>query len=87
MDTISVELQANHKGNVTVVMQCKNDSDYFELPSGKEVVYNDNEYIFVVDDKVSLPKEIYINDESFDVRLIKHENGYLYCRRYFLSFP
>ena len=80
MDTISVELQANHKGNVTVVMQCKNDSDYFELPSGKEVVYNDNEYIFVMDDKVSLPKEIYINDESFDVRLIKHENGYLFFK-------
>ena len=65
---------------MTISMQCKNDSDYFEIPSGKEIVYNDNEYVFVVQDTISLPKEVYINDEYFDVKFIKNENGKLYFR-------
>ena len=66
MDAVSIELQAISKGKMSkmsITMQCKDDSDYFEIPSGKEVIYNYNEYIFAVSESIPPPKMIYINDE------------------------
>ena len=83
MDAVSIELQAISKGKMSkmsITMQCKDDSDYFEIPSGKEVIYNDNEYIFAVSESIPPPKMIYINDESFDVKRIDQENGYLFFK-------
>lgn len=45
--------------------------DLFKIPTGKEVVYNDDSYSFVLLDYSIIPSTVYINDEAYDTYIDK----------------
>ena len=58
-------LPRNHKKIVTMLRE-KNEVDLFKIPTGKEVVYNDDSYRFALLDFSIIPSTVYINDEAYD---------------------
>lgn len=42
------------------------ESNYFDIPTGKEVIYNDNPYLFFLSNATAIPSKVYINDEAYD---------------------
>lgn len=48
-------------------MKSQNDNYFFDIPKGKEVVYNDNMYYFTLSSTSDIPSKLYINDEAYDI--------------------
>ena len=63
-------LPRNHKKVVTMLRE-KNKVDLFKIPTGKEVVYNDDSYSFALLDSSIIPSTVYINDEAYDTYIDK----------------
>lgn len=59
-------LQPNYHEKVDLVLQTEKESDYYDIPTGKEVVYNDNSYRFIISGLTVLPSKVFINDEAYD---------------------
>ena len=66
MDTITLKLKAKYHEEIELILQTDKESDYFDIPNGKEVVYNDNTYSFLLSGATSMPSKVYINDEAYD---------------------
>ena len=46
MDTITLKLKPKYREEIELILQTDKESDYFDIPNGKEMVYNDNPYLF-----------------------------------------
>ncbi len=66
MDTITLKLKPKYHEEIELILQTDKESDYFDIPNGKEVVYNDNSYLFLLSGATSIPSKVYINDEAYD---------------------
>ena len=42
MDTITLKLKPKYREEIELILQTDKESDYFDIPNGKEMVYNDN---------------------------------------------
>lgn len=67
MDTITLKLKAKYREEIELILQTDKENDYFDIPNGKEMVYNDNPYLFLLSGAASMPSKVYINDEAYDV--------------------
>ena len=66
MDTITLKLTPKYHEEIELILKTDKESDYFDIPNGKEVVYNDNIYSFLLSGATSMPSKVYINDEAYD---------------------
>lgn len=73
MDTITLKLKPKYHEEIELILQTDKESDYFDIPNGKEVVYNDNPYLFLLSGDVVIPSKVYINDEAYDVEFCSGE--------------
>ena len=71
MDTISITLVPKFRDRIDIVLHKETDSIFYDIPSGKDVVYNDNPYTFSVSDLDGLPSVVHINDEVYYVELLE----------------
>lgn len=70
MDRIALTLHSNYHGNTEIGLfpgEEDNENGYLNIPSGQELIYNDNEYTFSVSGLNTIPSKVYINDEAYDV--------------------
>lgn len=67
MDTIKLILHPSYREDVSVVLQTENEQSFSDIPTGKEIVYNDNSYYFSLFGTSEIPSKIYINDEIYEV--------------------
>ncbi len=74
MDKIVLTFCSNYNGNISVDMLVKSSNDYLGPPTGKELIYNDNKYFFMLSGTTSLPSTIYINDEAFQTVIMGYSN-------------
>ena len=82
MDTITLKLKPKPKYHeeIELILQTDKESDYFDIPNGKEVVYSDNQYLFLLSGTVAIPSKVYINDEAYDVELCSLKAGVIQFR-------
>ena len=66
MDTITLKLKPKYHEEIELILQTDKESDYFDIPNGKEVVYNDKIYSFLLSGATSMPSKVYVNDEAYD---------------------
>ncbi len=66
MDAITLKLKPRYHEEIELVLQNDKEIDYFDIPNGKEAVYNDNPYMFLLSGAASIPSKVYINDEAYD---------------------
>ena len=66
MDTITLKLKPKYHEEIELVLQTDKENEYFDIPNGKEVVYNDKAYSFELSGTASIPSKVYINDEAYD---------------------
>lgn len=66
MDTITLKLTPKYHEEIELILKTDKESDYFDIPNGKEVVYNDNIYSFLLSGATSMPSKVYVNDEAYD---------------------
>lgn len=69
-DTVSLTLRSKYHGEINITLSTDVDDSYFSIPSGKEVVYNDNSYSFCVVGNPILPAKFIINDDQYDTEQI-----------------
>lgn len=62
-------LHSSNQGDMSVVLTTENSDDFFEIPTGKEFVYNDNMYEFTLSGTTDVPLKVFINDEAYDIQL------------------
>ena len=67
MDTIKLILHPSYRDDVSVVLQTEDEQSFSDIPTGKEIVYNDNSYYFSLFGTSEIPSKIYINDEIYEV--------------------
>lgn len=70
MDTIELRLCSAYHGDINITLHPKSDDDYFDVPTGKEVVYNDNSYYFQLSGISDFPVKLYVNDEMYSIELL-----------------
>ena len=70
MDYIELIVKSNYHGDFTIVLSPEDKKDYYDIPNGKEIVFNDNIYSFQISDCNLFPTKAYINDEIYDVEII-----------------
>ena len=80
MDTITLKLKPKYHEEIELILQTDKESDYFDIPNGKEVVYSDNQYLFLLSGTVAIPSKVYINDEAYDVELCSLKAGVIQFR-------
>lgn len=73
MDIITLKLQPKYHEEVEVLLQTDKESEFFDIPTGKEVVFNDNAYLFLLTGVTLLPSKVYINDEAYDAEFCSEE--------------
>ena len=66
MDTITLKLKPKYREEIELILQTDKESEYYDIPNGKEVVYNDNPYLFLLSGATAIPSKVYINDEAYD---------------------
>ena len=59
---------------IELLLQTERESGYFDIPTGKEVVFNDNSYLFLLSGVTLLPSNVYINDELYDAELVRNSS-------------
>ena len=74
MDAVIMKLKPKHHESIELLLQTEKESDCFDIPNGKEVVFNDNSYLFSLLGVTLLPSKVYINDEAYDVELHSKES-------------
>lgn len=76
MDTVTLKLLPdNHKDkDMEIFLQEKKDNDFYDIPNGRELVFNDDSYTFILPGITLLPSKVYINDEAHDIELCKKES-------------
>lgn len=74
MDTISLKLRPMYHDEIELLLQTERESGYFDIPTGKEVVFNDNSYLFLLSGVTLLPSNVYINDELYDAELVRNSS-------------
>lgn len=89
MDTIIMKLRPAYHKEIEIVLQNEKESSYFDIPTGKEVVFNDKSYLFVLSGAL-LPSKVFINDEAYSTELYtKIPDGLIFklkdCDRPFLQ--
>lgn len=67
MDKVEIKICSEKYDDIEITLTQKYENDYFEIPIGKEVVYNDNTYSFCILGVKCLPTKFYINDEAYDI--------------------
>lgn len=90
MDTITLKLLPNYHEEIELLLQTDKESEFFDIPTGKEVVFNDNSYLFLLPGVTLLPSKVYINDEAYDTEFYsKKSEGVLFklkgCDKPFLQ--
>ena len=80
MDIITLKLKPKYHEEIELILQTDKESDYFDIPNGKEVVYSDNQYLFLLSGTVAIPSKVYINDEAYDVELCSLKAGVIQFR-------
>ena len=73
MDKIELTLHSSGYGDMEIKLLPKTDNDYFNVPTGKELVYNDNDYHFYIRKFSNLPTKVYINDELYEIEVIDND--------------
>lgn len=74
MDKIELILCSCHHGDIRVSLSQMSENNYCGIPSGEELVYNDDDYYFLIEGISIFPSKVYINDEIFDVAILYSEN-------------
>lgn len=67
--TVNAELvlRSGNHGCMTVPLSAVYEGeDFYDVPSGREVVYNNDVYRFEISGTGNIPEKIYINDERYD---------------------
>lgn len=90
LDTITLKLRPNYHEEIELLLQTDKENDYFDIPTTKEVVFNDNTYLFLLSGITLFPSKVYINDEAYDAELYsKESDGVLFklkeCDKPFLQ--
>lgn len=67
-----MKLHPNHQEDIDIVLQTETESNFFDIPTGREVVYNDNSYHFYITGITTIPSKVYINDEIYDVEFCEN---------------
>ena len=70
MDKIELILCSCHHGDIRVSLSQMSENNYCGIPSGEELVYNDDDYYFLIEGISIFPSKVYINDEIFDVAIL-----------------
>ncbi len=73
MDTITLKLKPKYREEIELMLQTDKESEYYDIPNGKEVVYNDNPYLFLLSGTTTIPSKVYINDEAYDTEFCSGE--------------
>ena len=89
MDTIELRLISNRNGTIDLNLQSEEKGFSLDLLSGKEVVFEDNEYTFCINATYGYPISVCINEDIYDVEITQNRNGDCYfklldCPRPFL---
>ncbi len=66
-----------HHDSISLDLHLEKPRDFYDIPSGKEVVYNDKIYCFLLSGISILPTEVCINDETYDIELCQKEENQL----------
>ncbi len=70
MENIQLTLCSSYHGSIKVSLSSAPESIYHDIPTGKLLVYNDNEYYFYLEGVSVPPTRVYINDEIFNIEMI-----------------
>lgn len=72
MDKLEIKICSDKYGDMEITLTQKTENDYFDIPIGKEVVYNDNMYSFCILGVKYFPTKFYINDEAYDIATVSN---------------
>lgn len=79
-NTFDLLLRSKYHGEIIVTLSSDEDNDYFSIPSGKELVYNDNEYTFCIVGNPIVPSKIIVNDDEYDIEpILSNPHGVDMC--------
>ena len=70
MDIIILKLKPKDHEEIELILQAEKNTDYFDIPNGKEVVYNDKIYSFLLSGAASMPSKVNINDEVYNTEFM-----------------
>lgn len=70
MELIELKLSSKYHGDTDISLLPKSNDNYFDVPTGKEVVYNDNEYWFYLLNSFNIPTKFYVNDEVYNIDIL-----------------
>lgn len=70
-----MKLLPKYHEEIELLLQTNKESEIFDIPTGKEVVFNDNPYSFLLPGVTLLPSKVYINDEAYDAEFCSEELG------------
>lgn len=71
LENLELVLKSSDHGDTAITLYPYKGFDFFDIPTGNEVVYNDNSYQFSLNNIAAIPSAIYINDESYNIELIE----------------
>lgn len=69
-----MRLCPSYHEEIEIALQSDIKSDYLDIPTGKEVVYSDNSYRFILSGSTALPSKIFINDEAYNIELCEKKS-------------
>lgn len=72
MRKIKLTIHSGQNEDIITDVSSERGIDLFDIPNSKNLVYNDKEYTFSVSNSSILPTKIYINDEIFEVEIVRH---------------
>ena len=67
-------LQLKRRGKeekITINLYDVPHNDIYDIPAGKELVYSDNEYKFILPKSAGKPSEVSVNDDTYEVDELK----------------
>lgn len=66
-ETITLELCSKHHGSIVTPLS-PDAEKVWKLPSAKDLVYNNEEYTFIISGLDTAPAKLRINDDTFDIK-------------------
>ncbi len=70
---LPMKIKSNYHGEFDIILKDDKSNNYLDIPDGRELVYNDNSYTFIVFDVSNIPTKFYINDEIYDIELCNND--------------
>lgn len=69
MYTITLKLHPDFHEATELLLQTEKESGYYDIPTGKEVVFNNKAYYFTLPGSALFPAKVFINDEAYDIEM------------------